>query len=234
MLFALPLGAQDFSFDPDITQEEFHELSLAISQAIYASPVEPASNRGLLAFDVGVAVTAIEIDEDAAFWVNSVDSDLLTDGYLLVPRAVVSKGLVFANLSAMYARIPDSDIEILGAALDVPIVRGSITMPTLSVRGTWSDLRGVDELDLTVYGAEVFISKGFGPFTPYAAAGIARTESEGRIPETALSPAIVLQDEFDQERFTVGLRVSFLVPKLVIEATQADELTYSAKFSLGL
>ncbi len=107
-------------------------------------------------------------------------------------------------------------------------------MPTLSIRGTWADIRGVEELDLTVYGAEVFISKGFGPLTPYAAAGIARTESAGRIPETAFSPAMVLQDEFDQERFTVGLRISLLVPKLVIEATQAEDITYAAKFSFGL
>ncbi|HUF18167.1 MAG TPA: hypothetical protein VMS12_09020 [Thermoanaerobaculia bacterium] len=229
-----PLGAQDFSFDPEITQEEFRQFSRAISQAIYASPVEPATNRGLLAFDIGVAATAIEIDEDAAFWVNSVDSDLLTDGYLVVPRLVVSKGLVFANLSGMYAKIPDSDVEIWGAALDVPILRGGVAMPTLSIRGTWADVRGVEELDLTVYGAEVFISKGFGPFTPYAAAGIARTDSEGRIPETAVTPAMILQDEFDQERFTVGLRISLLVPKLVIEATQAEDISYAAKISFGL
>ncbi len=234
MLICAPLGAQDFSFDPEITEEEFREFSRAISQAIYASPVEPASNRGLLAFDIGIAATAIEIDEDAAFWVNSVDSDILTDGYLIVPRVVVSKGLVFANLSAMYSKVPDSDVEVLGAALDVPILRGNVAMPTISIRGTWADIRGVEELDLTVYGAEVFISKGFGPVTPYAAAGIARTESVGRIPETALSPAMVLEDEFDQERFTVGLRISMLVPKLVIEATQAEDLTYAAKFSLGL
>ncbi len=165
---------------------------------------------------------------------NSVDSDLLTDGYLVVPRLVVSKGLVFANLSGMYAKIPDSDVEIWGAALDVPILRGGVAMPTLSIRGTWADVRGVEELDLTVYGAEVFISKGFGPFTPYAAAGIARTDSEGRIPETAVTPAMILQDEFDQERFTVGLRISLLVPKLVIEATQAEDISYAAKISFGL
>lgn len=196
--------------------------------------MEPATSRGLLAFDVGIAGTAIPVDENASFWIRSVSSDIVTDGYVIFPRLVVSKGLGFANVSASLARVPDSDIDVWGAALDVPIISGNLALPTLSVRGTYADVRGVEALDMKTYGAELFISKGLGPFTPYAAAGLSRTDAEGRIAATAVTPELVLQDDFQQERFTVGLRFSLLFPKIVIEATQAEELSYSAKISLGL
>ncbi|MGZ8781801.1 MAG: hypothetical protein ACXW31_17925, partial [Thermoanaerobaculia bacterium] len=62
MLFAAPLQAQsDFEFDPSITQEEFTKVSRLIGQGIFASPVQPAGAAGLLRFDVGVAMTAIDI-----------------------------------------------------------------------------------------------------------------------------------------------------------------------------
>lgn len=234
LLLSFPVLGQDISFDPDITQEEFHQFTSLIGQAIYASPVEPATSRGLLAFDVGIAGTAIPVDETASYWIRSVSSDIVTDGYVIFPRLVVSKGLGVANLSASLARVPDSDIDVWGAALDVPILSGNLALPTVSVRGTYAEVRGVEELDMKTYGAEVFISKGFGPFTPYAAAGISRTDAEGRIAATALTPAILLEDAFERERFTVGVRFSLLFPKIVIEATQAEELSYSAKLSLGL
>src|SRR5512134_1261043 len=71
LLLAVPMAAQDFVFDPDISDEDFHRLSAIVGQAIYASPVEPASIRGFLAFDVGVAATAVPIDDEASYWVNS-------------------------------------------------------------------------------------------------------------------------------------------------------------------
>lgn len=234
LIGTLSANAQDFSFDPGITQDEFHEFASIVSRAIYASPVEPAGSRGLLAFDVGVAGIAVPVDEEAAYWVRSVSSDILTEGYLLVPRLVVSKGLGVANLSLSLARVPDSDIEVWGGALDVPIISGNLAVPTLSLRGAYADLRGVEELDMKTYGVELFLSKGFGPFTPYAAAGVSRTDTEGRIPPTAFTPELILQDQFEKERFTVGLRFSLLFPKIVIEATQSEDISYAAKVSFGL
>ena len=77
----------------------------------------------------------------------------------------------------MYAKVPDSDIAVCGASLDVPIIDGGIVKPTLALRGAYSMLQGVDEFDLNTYGVEVFLSKGFGPVTPYVAAGRARSDA---------------------------------------------------------
>lgn len=227
-------AAQDFSFDPEITQEQFEEFSLTVSRAIYASPIEPAHGGSILSFDVGIGVTAVEVDEDAAFWVNSVDDDILQQGYLLAPRLIASKGFGRVNVSGSYMMIPDTDVEVWGAAIDVPIIRGGLVSPTVAVRGTWADLRGVDELDLQVIGLEGFISKGFGPIAPYAGYGIARTEATGRIEESSFNPELLLTTEIDEDRITVGARLSLLLFKVVVEAVRTDEITYGAKFSFSL
>jgi hypothetical protein len=230
MAIALPVLAQeDIDFDPTITQEQFETFSRLMAQGIYATPIDSARARGLLGFDIGVGVTAIPVDTNAEYWQNAVGEDFTVSDHVAVPRVIVSKGLSVATISAMYAKVPDSDVAMLGAALDVPIIDGGVLKPTLALRGAYSTIQGVDEFDLSTYGVEVFLSKGFGPITPYIAAGRARSDAEGRITDT-----LVLTDEFDSNRITVGVKLSLLLPKIVVEATQGEERSYAAKVSFGL
>lgn len=205
-----------------------------VGQAIYATPVEPAEGGSLFGFDIGVAVTAIEIDQTAEYWLRSVEGDITTDGYLLVPKIVATKGFGRLNLSASYAAIPEADVAVWGATVDLGVLEGGLTRPTLGLRGTWADLRGVDALDLTTLGIEAYVSKRFGPLTPYAGVGMTRVDSEALIPATAVTDELLLSDELDDERITVGVRLSLLLWKIVVEATEASERTYAAKFSFSL
>lgn len=236
LLFALPLTAQSdgdgIDFDPTITQEQFETFSRLVAQGIYATPVDSARARGLLGFDIGVGATAIPVDTNAAYWQNAVDEDFTVSDHVVVPRLIASKGLSVATISAMYAQVPDSDIAILGASLDVPLLGGGVVTPTLALRGAYSTLQGIDEFDLSTYGVELFLSKGFGPVTPYVAAGRARSDAEGRIdfPE---GNTIELLDESDSNRITVGVKLSLLLPKIVVEATQGEERSYAAKVAFG-
>ena len=226
----MPLAAQsDIEFDPAIVQEDFETFSRLAAQAIYATPVEPARARGIFAFDVGAAVTAVPVDTSAAYWQRSVGDDFTISDYVAVPRLVASKGFSVFTLSAMYAKVPDTELEVWGAALDVPVIKGSIVRPTLAVRGAYAVLKGSDNYDLTTYGAELFLSKGFGPVTPYAAAGWMQSDAEGRE-----SPTVAFTAESGIARFTVGVRLTLLFPKITVEATQAEERSYAAKVSFGL
>lgn len=239
-LIALAFGgsarAQDIEFDPAITQEEFRTFSELVSQGIFATPVEPARAGSLLDFEVGIAATALPIDEEASYWLRSTpagESELVQSGHVLVPRLVATKGLSFIGISASYAQIPGTDIKMMGANLDFPILKGNVAAPSINIRGTYTTLEGIDEFQLQNYGAEVFISKGFGPLTPYAAAGIVRTNAEGEVRDGDDEVVMHLEDEFQNERYTVGLRISLLVPKVILEATQGEERSYAAKISLG-
>ncbi len=232
MLFcALPLctlsasAQNDIDFDPDITQREFEIFSRLVAQGIYATPVEPARARGLLGFDIGVGATAVPVDTEAAYWQKAVGDDFAISDHVVVPRVIVSKGLSVATLSASYAKVPDSDIAVWGASLDVPIIDGGIVKPTLALRGSYATLQGVEELDLKTYGVELFLSKGFGPITPYVAAGRARSD--------AVSDTVELSDEADSNRITVGVKLSLLLPKIVVEATQGEKRSYAAKVAFG-
>jgi hypothetical protein len=232
VLAALPLQAQsDIDFDPAITQQEFATFSRLVAQGIYATPVDPARARGLLGFDIGVAVTALPVDTSAGYWQHAVEDDFTISDYVAVPRIVAAKGLGVATLSGMYSKVQDTDIEMWGGALDVPIMNGGLLKPTLALRGSYAILQGIEEYDLKTYGVELFLSKGFGPITPYAAVGRMRVDAEGRIDTT---PAIMLQDESSLNRYTVGVKLSMLIPKIVVEATQAEERSYAAKISFGL
>jgi hypothetical protein len=230
---ALPLQAQ-INFDPSTTQQEFATFSRLVGQTIYASPVDPARATGVLGFDVGIAATALQVDTESDYWQAATDSDVTIGNYLAVPRLVVRKGLSSSTISASYAKVPDLDIQVWGAALDVPIINGGLVKPTLAVRGVYSTIRGIDVFDGKSYGAELFLSKGFGPVTPYGAYGRMRVSGDGIIPAAGVRPEIHLHDSADMNRITLGVRLSLLVPKLVIEATQADERVYSAKISFGL
>ena len=150
---ALPLAAQsDIGFDPAITPEEFTTFSRLAAQAIYATPVDPARARGLLGFDIGIAVTAVPVDTTAPYWQHSVTDDFTISDYVAVPRIVASKGISVATISAMYAKVQSSDVSTWGAALDVPIISGGLVRPTLAVRGAYSTLQGSDVYDLKTYG----------------------------------------------------------------------------------
>jgi hypothetical protein len=229
-LIALPLAASDISFNPAITDQQFSEFSRVIAQGIFATPVQPARASGLLSFDVGIAATAVHVDTGAAYWINSVPggSDFVHNNYAAAPRLVVAKGFEFGTVSVSYAQFSSSSVKTYGGTLDIPIIRGTLATPEIAARATYAQLSGVDVFKLKTYGLEAFISKGFGPLMPYAAYGRMRSDSSGE-----LTPTHTLHDQGENNRWTLGLRFSLFIPKLALEATQAQERSYSAKISFG-
>lgn len=192
--------------------------------------MQPARATGLFGFDVGIAATAMKIDTGATYWQHSVPqgSDFVRGNYAVVPRLVVSKGFGAGTISGSYAQFSNSGVKTYGGALDVPVIRGSLVAPELAVRGSYATVTGVDVLKLKTYGLEVFISKGFGPLMPYGAIGRVRSDSRGNI-----APTLTLTDRSNSTRYTAGVRFSLLVPKFAIEATQAEQRSYTAKISVG-
>jgi hypothetical protein len=146
---------------------------------------------------------------------------------------VASKGFGFATISGTYAKISNSGIKTWGGALDAPLLRGGVLKPELALRLSYSTLDGIDVFREKTYGAELFLSKGFGPIMPYAAIGRMRINAQGDVPATLHSQAFTLTDRSNMNRYTVGVRLSLLVPKLVLEATQAEVRSYAAKISIG-
>jgi hypothetical protein len=230
LIVALPLAAQDISFDPRITDAEFEKFSRVIAQGIYPTPVQPARATGLLGFDVGVAGTAVSIDKNSLWWQYATDHDFSTNGYVGVPRLVASKGFGFATISGSYAKLGSSGIKTYGATVDFPIFRGTVVTPEIALRGSYATITGADVFKQKVYGAEAFISKGFGPVMPYAAIGRTLSDSTGTI---TVPVAHSIHDQSKVNRITAGVRLSLLVPKIAVEVTKAEVTSYAAKVSFG-
>ncbi|MGZ4778452.1 MAG: hypothetical protein ACXV5L_04600 [Thermoanaerobaculia bacterium] len=222
-------AADEISFDPAITQADFAKFSRIVAQAVYASPVQPARASGILGFEVGVAATAVKVDTKSSYWRNSVGNDFSKSGYVAVPRLVISNGFGSGNLSASYAKVSGSNVSTYGGSLDIPIINGGLLQPTVALRTTYATIKGIDVYDLKTYGAELFLSKGFTFVTPYGAIGESRSDARGTV-----TPQISLLDKATTKRYTLGLRFSFVIPKIVIEASQGEERSYSAKVSFGL
>jgi hypothetical protein len=236
----MPLCAQnsdDIQFDVLTTQGEFSQFARIVGQGIFATPVTPARATGILRFDVGIAATLVAVDTSASYWRHAVPAgnDFTRNGYAAVPRLVVSKGFGAGTISGMYAKVNDSGIATWGGAIDLPIFRGTVATPEIAVRGSYATLTGVELFKLKTYGVEAFISKGFGPLTPYAAIGRQKIDARGSV--TSTIPTFVaippLRDTGSFNRLTAGVRISLFVPKLVIEATQAEVRSYAAKISVG-
>ncbi len=235
LVCALPLRAADnIRFDPRTTDAEFREFSRIVAQGIYATPVAPARATSIIGFDIGVAATGVKVDRNASYWLHSTSHDFTTHGYAAVPRLVVMKGFQAGTVSATYAKLNDSGVSMYGGALDFPIIRGTIASPELAVRAAYSQVNGISVYKQKTYGAEAFLSKGIGPVTPYIALGMQRNDAHGTIVVGSTTPQIDLRDSGNFRRITAGVRLSFFLPKIVVEATQGQVRSYSAKVSIGL
>ncbi len=223
-------AADDIKFKPVITPDDFATFSRLIAQGIYADPIAPARASGLLHFDAGIGANLVHIDDKASYWKNSVSKDItVSGGYVGVPRIIVSKGYGGGTLSASYAKINNTGAKTYGGAMDVPLVRGTVATPEVSLRGVYSKLSGVDVFKLKTYGVEAYISKGFGPLMPFASVGRMRYDAKGSIDTINFN----LQNKGSINRYTAGVRISLLVPKIVLQVTQAEQRSYAAKVSVG-
>jgi hypothetical protein len=209
-----------------------------LAQALYADPVGPARADGVLHFDAGIAATVVNVDQASSYWKNAVGSHstFTTRNYVGVPRLVVTKGFGSGTIFGSYAKITDSGIKTYGGGLDIPIIRGSIATPEIAVRGVYSRVTGSSVYRLKTYGAEAFISKGFGPLTPYASIGRMRSDAQGDVPAPIVGEPThggTISDRSDFNRYSVGVRISLLVPKITLQVTQGEVRSYAAKVSIG-
>lgn len=234
-LFALfAMAPNAYAGDADITfpasgfiQSEFEDLSRQIGLAVAYKQAAPAETLGLIGFDIGIEVSQAMIDEDESFW-SEVSDDM--PGSLYVPKIRVQKGIPFIgmDIGASYAEIPQSDIKLMGAEIKYGLVEGGVATPAISLRGSYSTLDGIDDLDLSTYGLDLSISKGFAMITPYV--GVGQTWIKSEYTGTALT---LDSEELSETKYFGGVRVALAILMLTFDVEQADITTYTGRISLG-
>ena len=209
-----------------LAQDEFRSLSKEVGIAIVDLPLTPAAPLGILGFDVGVEATMVNIHNNDPFWTKVTSSP---PSALIIPKIHAQKGLPGnIDVGVVYSSVPNSNISILGGEIKYAILEGSVATPAVAIRGSYTRLNGVSDLNLTSSEADLSISKGFGPFTPYA--GIA----DVFIQSSANNPSLNLNSESIQAvRPFVGAKLSMVFVNLVGQIDMGDLPAYSLRLNVG-
>ncbi|BAI79710.1 conserved hypothetical protein [Deferribacter desulfuricans SSM1] len=227
-LFVISSYAKDLEFTIPIDQDDFKDLSKELGVALQFNPMSPAEPLGITGFDVAAELVLTDIDDGKKYW-KAIFSDKDPYSYIPVPRIHVQKGLPFGiDVGGMYTYVPNTNIRLWGLELKYAILKGNMAMPAIAIRGAFSKLEGVDELDVNTQSLDLMISKGFLMLTPYAGITALRVNTKEH------SDLVDLDDEHNTiYRGFVGLQFSPF-PLFVInaEASMGTVNQYGIKIGL--
>jgi hypothetical protein len=222
--------ATQIQFSSSFTQSDFKHLLKEAGDALAYTPLAPAEPLGILGFDLGVEATLVNISQNQSYWKDAVENADVPS-VLVFPKIHAQKGLPFGvDVGLSYAKVPSSliDLGLIGAEVKWAVLKGGIASPAVAIRGTYTQLLGVDELALQTYGVDASISKGIAFITPYA--GVGQTWFSAREKSSAIS--------LDQERVTltkgfVGAKVTVFLVNFVGEVEWSEIMRYSLRANIG-
>lgn len=219
-------GGKDIELEA-MAQGRFEDLSKEIGLIISYVPLSPAEPLGIVGFDIGVEVTGVKISSGSEFW-KAAMADTPPD-YIIVPKIHAQKGLPFGiDLGAIFATVPGSNITLYGGEIKWAVLKGTIVSPAVAVRGNYTALAGVDDIDMSTYGLDASVSKGFGPLTPYAGLG------QTWINSSENSDIVTLDDvNTSATKLFLGAKLKILLLSLVFQADFSDVNMYSARANIS-
>lgn len=209
--------------DPGFTQNLFKDLTSDLGAALGYKAISSGEPLGVTGFELGLSVSGTRMETDALEQATTSNAP----GTLLVPKLEVTKGLPYGfDVGGFYSTIPSSNIELIGGNVSYSIIDGGVLSPTLSIRGTYTRLTGVNDLDLTTRGLELSISKGFTLFTPYA--GIGSVWIDGDTSVSGLS-----SESLNEYKYFMGFSLELGLMNFAAETEQTgDNTSTSAKIGV--
>ncbi len=225
LLVAGSAWGQNFDNLQTLSQQQFRLLSEDLGGALSYRPQTPTEPLGFPGFDLGIGVTSVKLKNTAIFQQASSET---VDSTYLVPTLRASIGLPLGfDVGALYAEVPDTDIRYYGGEIRFAIVRGDAVTPAIGLRGSFTKMDGVDQLDLDTRGLDLSISKGFGFITPYAGLGKVWVESTPRgIP-------LLQREDFSLNKVFAGVGFNLVVLNINLEADKTGDVrAYSLKLGL--
>jgi hypothetical protein len=217
-------------------QDQFKDLSRDLGLAISYVPLSPAEPLGdkLPGFDIGVEVTAVQLDTNKAYWqaiennpVNKTD----IPSTLVFPKLHAQIGFPFVpiDIGFVYSKIPGTNITYTGGEIKYAILEGNVALPALAIRGAYTKLSGVSDLDISTKYADLSISKGIFIFTPYAGYALVWIDSKEK------SDLVTLDDvSLTEGKAFLGCKITFFpLMNMVLEADFAKVNSYSARLNLS-
>jgi hypothetical protein len=215
-LVAAPAAAQTIDQLQNLAQREFRLLSEDLGGALSYRPLTPTEPLGITGWDVGVALTGAKLRNPELLERATSDSAPST---LPVPTLRLNKGLPLGfDIGVLYAKVPSSDIQFYGGELRYAIISGNAALPALGVRGSFTRLSGIDQLDLSTRGLDLSISKGLAFFTPYAGIGKVWVKSDPHV-------SGLQREDFSLNKVFLGAGVQLALFNVNVEADRTGEVS---------
>ncbi len=234
------MAATNINLDK-LNQDDFRSFSKDFGMAMSYIPLSPAAPLGdkLPGLDAGVEASYVKIDKSRLYYQKM--NDIITasgagnlPNALVIPRVHVQVGLpvIPIDFGVSYAKVPGSDIKLVGYEVKYAILSGGLVMPAVAIRGAYTKLSGLDALDLSTKSVDLSISKGILIFTPYAGVGEVWITSD---PHNKLGGVTVLQQEdIRKSKAFVGAKVKvFPFINLVLEGDFSNIKEYSARLNIN-
>jgi len=233
------LAANKIIIPPTFTQEDLKLLSRDLGLTISYVPLAPAEPLGgvLPHVDMGVEVTGVKLDTNAAYIkkIEAVPGNEKIPSTIPFPKLHIQVGLpvIPIDLGYVYASDSATNLKYMGGEVKWAILKGSVATPAIAIRGAYTKLTGVPDLDISTKSLDLSISKGFLIFTPYAGYGMVWIDSK----VTSKDPAVIalnLQDVSTTEgKGFIGTKITFFpLMNMVFEADFAKVSSYSARLNI--
>ncbi len=208
--FCAPLYAADLETIQLLSQSQFRQLSEDLGAALSYKPLIPAEPLGITGFDFGVAVTGTSL-RHRDVWQRAAGGNSVP-GTLPMPMLRIAKGLPLnIDVGVAFATAPDTNVRYYGGELRWAFIPGGTITPAVALRGAYTKLTGVDQLDFDTRSLDVSVSKGFAMFTPYAGVGsVWANSSPSGVP-------LLRGESFNQAKVFGGLNFNLAGGNLALE-----------------
>ena len=216
VLAAAPAWAQKIDQIELLTQSEFRLLSEDLGGALSYRPHSPIEPLGFPGFDIGIALTGAKIRNEAIL--ERATSEDVPD-VLPIPTLRAHLGLPLGfEIGALYAAVPDIDLEYYGGELKWAFVPGGTASPAIGLRASFTKASGSDEITVDTTGLDLSISKGFGFLTPYGGIGRVWVKSDPK------GNGGLAKEDFELDKFYLGLGLKFTIFNLNLEADKTGDV----------
>ncbi len=235
LALAAPAAAKvTFVLPAGYTEDDFRNLTRDMGLAISYVPLAPAAPLGglLPGLDIGGEFTGVKIDKNAPYLTRAVTNPNDLPNMIPEFKAHAQVGLPFIpiDLGIVYAKIPTTDIKLVGYEVKYAILKGGIITPAVAVRGAYTKLSGIEVFDLSTKSLDLSISKGFAILTPYAGIGNVWIQGKTKVSTTFIPNGF--EADSRQTKGFVGLKISLGLVNFVGEADFSRLDSYSARMNL--
>jgi hypothetical protein len=199
-----------------LSQDLFKDLTSDLGSAIGYKALTSEDNSSILGF----TVRSTQLGTSPAF-ASSAAAQTSTPSISLK-----SASMGGFDVGGFYSSLPSSNLSLIGGEVSYAVLNEGAISPRVSIRGNFTQLRGMEDFDLTTRGLELSVSKGFSAFTPYA--GLGTIWIDGETSASGLS-----NERLTKSKYFLGIKFDLGLMSFSAETEQTDgDATTSATFGV--